>query len=169
MGKIFKTIALTQCIIFVNTRDFALKLKSFLKKDNFDSVLMFGKMDPEERDEIMNRFRKGEAKTIITTNMLARGIDVPEVELVINFDVPTLVGKGGSVLGGDPESYIHRIGRAGRFGTPGIALTLLDREQDKIYFEEIIEHFDMTKKVTELKDEEHLADVYKSIISGDDI
>ena len=49
-------------------------------------------MDAEERDEIMYKFRKGEVKTIITTNMLARGIDVPEVELVINFDVPTLVG-----------------------------------------------------------------------------
>ena len=52
---------------------------------------------------------------------------------------------------------------------PGIALTLLDREQDKSYFDEIIDHFDMTKKVTELRDEDHLADVYKSIISGDDI
>ena len=118
---------------------------------------MFGKMDPDERDEIMERFRKGEAKTIITTNMLARGIDVPDVELVINFDVPTVVGSNRTVLGGDPESYLHRIGRAGRFGTPGIALTLLDREEDKDYFDEIIEHFDMTKKVTELRDEEHLA------------
>jgi ATP-dependent RNA helicase DDX19/DBP5 len=161
-------MALTQCIIFVNTRDFAEKLLRLLNKENFSAVLMFGKMDPDERDEIMNRFRKGEAKTIITTNMLARGIDVPEVELVINFDVPILIGSNRSVLGGDPESYLHRIGRAGRFGTPGIALTLLDREQDKIYFEEIIEHFDMTKKVTELRDEEHLAEVYKSINSGDE-
>lgn len=128
---------------------------------------MFGKMDPAERDEIMDLFRKGIAKTIITTNMLARGIDVPEVELVINFDVPILVGTGGRVLGGDPESYLHRIGRAGRFGTPGIALTLLDREEDKDYFDEIIEHFDMTKKVTQLRDEEHLAKIYAEINSGD--
>ena len=117
--------------------------------------------------KIMELFRKGKAKTIITTNMLARGIDVPEVELVINFDVPTLVGKGGSVLGGDPERYLHRISRAGLFGTPGIALTLLDREEDKSYFDEIIEHFDMTKKVTELRNEEHLAEVYVSMNSGD--
>lgn len=150
-------MSLTQSIIFVNTRNFAERLLHLLNDLNCSAVLMFGKMDPKERDEIMERFRKGEAKTIITTNMLARGIDVPEVELVINFDVPALVGRGGSVLGGDPESYLHRIGRAGRFGTPGIALTLLDREEDKDYFDEIIEHFDMTKKVTELRDEEHLA------------
>lgn len=55
---------------------------------------------------------------------------------------------------------MHRIGRAGRFGTPGIALTLLDREVDKKYFDEIIEHFDMTSKVSELRDEDHLAEVY---------
>ncbi len=130
---------------------------------------MFGKMDSKERDEIMDKFRKGEAKTIITTNMLARGIDVPEVELVINFDVPVLHGRKGNVSGGDPENYLHRIGRAGRFGTPGIALTLLDREVDKSYFDEIIEHFDMTKKVSELRDEEHLAEVYASMISNDKI
>ncbi len=130
---------------------------------------MFEEMDPYEQDEFMYRFRKGQAKTIITTNMLAKGIDEPEIELVINFDVPIRTGSNGSVLGGDPESYLHRIGRvgrAGRVGTPGIALTLLDKEQDKIYFEEIIEHFDMT--VTDLRDEEHLADVYKSINSGDE-
>ena len=57
---------------------------------------MFGKMDPVERDEIMERFRSGVAKSIITTNMLARGIDVPEVELVINFDVPTLIERNES-------------------------------------------------------------------------
>ena len=147
----------TQSIIFVNTRNFAERLLGLLDGLNCSAVLMFGKMDPEERGEIMTLFREGKAKTIITTNMLARGIDVPEVELVINFDVPILVGGKGGVLGGDPESYLHRIGRAGRFGTPGIALTLLDREEDRSYFDEIIDHFDMTKKVSELRDEEHLA------------
>jgi ATP-dependent RNA helicase UAP56/SUB2 len=99
--------------------------------------------------------------------MFARMSNVQEVELVINFDVPTLVGWGGGVLGGDPVSYLHRISRAGLFGTPGIALTLLEREEDKSYFDEIIEHLDMTKKVTELRDEEHLSEVYASMNSGD--
>jgi len=58
---------------------------------------------------------------------------------------------------------LHRIGRAGRFGVPGIAITLLDRDQDKPNFEEIIEHFDMTKKVTVLRDAQHLKEVYKSL------
>ena len=130
LAKIIKTLLLTQCIIFVNTRDSGQKILDLLNDLNCSAVLMFGKMDPEERDEIMERFRSGEAKSIITTNMLARGIDVTEVELVINFHVPELIGSDRTVLGGDSDSYLHRIGRTGRFGTPGIALNLFDREQD---------------------------------------
>jgi len=66
--------------------------------------------------------------------MLARGIDVPEIEIVINFDVPVLHLPNG-VRKGDPESYIHRIGRTGRFGSKGIAVTIYDRDEDKKYLD----------------------------------
>lgn len=91
-------------------------------------TIMFGKMEKEERDEMMKKFRNGEVNVIIATDMLSRGIDVPEVEVVINFDVPTKRFKDQEH--GDPETYMHRIGRAGRFGQPGIALTLYDRDRD---------------------------------------
>ena len=61
----------------------------------------------------------------ITTNMMARGIDVPACEFVINYDVPAM--EVGTHREGDPETYLHRISRTGRFGSKGIALTLLDR------------------------------------------
>ena len=157
-------MALTQGIIFVSTRDSAEKLLRLCNSLNCSAVEIYEEMESTVRDEIMTRFKQGEAKIIITTNILARGIDVPAVEFVINFDVPTLKGRKE----GDPESYLHIIGRAGRFGTPGIAITLLDRKVDKINFDEIIEHFDMTNKVTELRDEEHLYEVYKSMNSGDE-
>lgn len=87
-------------------------------------------MDNDERDEMIEKFRTGKIAVIITTNMLARGIDVPEVQIVINFDVPwTKDSKGNQV--GDAENYLHRIGRTGRFGTKGIALTLYDRDIDE--------------------------------------
>lgn len=92
---------------------------------------MFGDMSLEERDEMMRKFRDGTVDVIITTNMLARGIDVPEIEIVINLDVPTFTIGGQK--SGDPESYIHRIGRTGRFGTNGIAVTVYDRDEDKKY------------------------------------
>jgi ATP-dependent RNA helicase DDX19/DBP5 len=147
----------------MNTKSFANKLLQILKERKIEVAIIFGDMEPNERDEYMAKFRKGEVKTVITTNLLARGIDVPEVEFVINFDVPVLTNGKGNILGGDPETYLHRIGRAGRFGVPGIAITLLDREQDKPHFDEIIEHFDMTKKVTVLRDAEHLKEVYQSL------
>ena len=74
---------------------------------------MFGDMSPEERDEMMSKFRKSEVRVFITTNMLARGIDVPEVEVVINYDVP--VFRIGNERHGDPETYLRRIGKVGSF------------------------------------------------------
>jgi ATP-dependent RNA helicase DDX19/DBP5 len=122
---------------------------------------MFGNMAPEERDEMMAKFRKGEVRVFITTNMLARGIDVPEVEIVINYDVPVL--RIGNERHGDPETYLHRIGRAGRFGVQGIAITIYDRDEDKIYFDEIIDHFGMHDKVKVLDGPDHFAEVYKKM------
>lgn len=66
-------------IIFVNTKNFALTLHTILRKDGYKSTLIFGDMTPEERDEYVEKFRKQEVNIIITTNLLARGLDVPEI------------------------------------------------------------------------------------------
>ena len=93
MEKIFKTLQLSQSIIFINTKNFALRLLEILRERNLEVAIIFGKMESDERDKYMELFRKGEVRTIITTNMLARGIDVPEIEFVINFDVPTITNR----------------------------------------------------------------------------
>lgn len=100
-------------------------------------------MDNSERDEYIEKFRKREISVVITTNMLSRGLDVPEVQLVINFDVPLVKNAKSGKLESDYENYLHRIGRAGRFGIPGIALTLFDREQDEVAFHDIIKYYSM--------------------------
>lgn len=88
---------------------------------------------------------------IITTNVLARGIDVPEIQIVINFDVPTQrTGRGNEKIG-DSEIYLHRIGRTGRFGTKGIAITLFDREDDRNYLQNILDHYQMSEKIKKLE------------------
>ena len=78
--------------------------------------------------------------------MLSRGIHIDEVKLVINFDVPSL--ENGAVP--DYESYMHRIGRAGRFGDAGLALTLLESEQEEKCFWSIVDHYKMIDKVRKL-------------------
>lgn len=105
-------------------------------------------MSKEERDEYIEKFRQGEITTIITTNLLSRGFDMHQIKLVINFDVPAYKENGKFVP--DYENYMHRIGRAGRFGDTGIALTLFDRDQDERSFWDIIEHYKMKDKVQQL-------------------
>ena len=107
-------------------------------------------MTSEERDEYIEKFRRQEINTIITTNLLARGIDVPEITLVVNFDVPTLRMPDGS-SGPDAPNYMHRIGRAGRFGVKGVALTLYDRDEDEENLQKIMETYGMQDKLKKLE------------------
>ena len=75
------------------------------------------------------KFRKGEIGIIITTDLLARGIDVPAIDFTVNFDIP--IYKIGNKYYPNFDIYLHRIGRAGRFGSPGACLTLYDRGEDE--------------------------------------
>ena len=81
---------------------------------DFTVSAMHGDMDQKERDVIMREFRSGSSRVLITTDLLARGIDVQQVSLVINYDLPT-----------NRENYIHRIGRGGRFGRKGVAINFV--------------------------------------------
>jgi len=87
-----------------------------MKNCGFDVSQLHGDMNQIERGEIMKNFRFGEIKVLITTDLLSRGIDVQQVSLVINYDLPM-----------SKESYIHRIGRSGRFGRKGLAINFLGR------------------------------------------
>ena len=133
MKEIFGVCEMTQTIIFVNTKKFAETLHNMMRKENVKSTIIFGDMDWAERDEMIAKFKSGEVSVIITTNMLARGIDVPEVQIVLNFDVPTMGPRDSRI--GDPEAYLHRIGRTGRFGTQGLAVTIYDREEEKVFLD----------------------------------
>lgn len=77
-------------------------------------------MEQKERDIILNEFRTGSSRVLITTDLLARGIDVQQVSLVINYDLPRNL-----------ENYIHRIGRSGRFGRKGVAINFVTSEDAK--------------------------------------
>jgi ATP-dependent RNA helicase DDX19/DBP5 len=78
--------------------------------------------DGAQRDELLGKFRSGENKVLITTNVLARGIDVSSVSMVINYDIPM---KGRNDEEPDTETYLHRIGRTGRFGRVGVSISFV--------------------------------------------
>ncbi|KAJ3377836.1 Eukaryotic initiation factor 4A-III [Entophlyctis sp. JEL0112] len=92
-----------------------------MREANFTVSSMHGEMPQKERDSIMQEFRQGTSRVLITTDVWARGIDVQQVSLVINYDLP-----------GNRENYIHRIGRSGRFGRKGVAINFVKNEDVKI-------------------------------------
>lgn len=124
---------IAQSIIFVDRVDTAKSLCSRMREDGYTVGLLHGKdMDFAERDNIMDDFRDGNTNVLITTNVLARGIDVLQVTLVINYDIPLTRQKTP-----DPQTYIHRIGRSGRFGRKGVAINLVHDALSKQQLTEI--------------------------------
>jgi len=114
---LYDTLTITQAVIFCNTRRKVDWLTEKMRKSNFTVASMHGDMTQDERDAIMQSFRSGENRVLITTDIWARGIDVQQVSLVINYDLPS-----------NRELYIHRIGRSGRFGRKGVAINFVNNE-----------------------------------------
>ncbi|KAL6946400.1 RNA helicase [Hanseniaspora osmophila] len=111
---LFQVLTIQQCVIFCNTKKKVDWLSKSLTQQDFAVIAMHGDMKQEERDKIMNDFRSGKTRIMITTDVWARGIDVQQVSLVINYDLPDII-----------ENYIHRIGRSGRFGRKGEAINFV--------------------------------------------
>merc|ERR1712003_478333 len=133
---LYETLTITQAIICCNTRRKVDWLTDNMTQKDFTVSAMHGDMDQKERDIIMREFRPGSSRVLITTDLLARGIDVQQVSLVINFDLPT-----------NRENYIHRIGRSGRFGRKGVAINFLT-EGDVRYLRDIEQFY--TTEITEM-------------------
>merc|ERR1719414_2071209 len=114
---LYETLTITQAVIFSNTRRKVDWLTEKMHARDFTVSAMHGDMSQNERDVIMREFRSGSSRVLITTDLLARGIDVQQVSLVINYDLPA-----------NRENYIHRIGRGGRFGRKGVAINFVTEE-----------------------------------------
>lgn len=111
---LYETVTITQAVIFCNTRRKVDWLTDKLTSREFTVSAMHGDMEQAQREVIMREFRSGSSRVLITTDLLARGIDVQQVSLVINYDLPS-----------NRENYIHRIGRGGRFGRKGVAINFV--------------------------------------------
>lgn len=132
---LYDSISVTQAVIFCNTRSKVETLTAKLKANNFTVSAIHADLPQAERDTIMQEFRSGSSRILISTDLLARGIDVQQVSLVINYDLPA-----------NKENYIHRIGRGGRFGRKGVAINFVTsqdvgmmREIEKFYSTQIDE------------------------------
>ncbi|XP_062314875.1 ATP-dependent RNA helicase DDX19A isoform X1 [Osmerus eperlanus] len=141
--NVYGAITIAQAMIFCHTRKTAAWLASQLCREGHQVALLSGEMTVEQRADVIQRFRDGKEKVLVTTNVCARGIDVEQVSIVINFDLP--VDKDGKT---DNETYLHRIGRTGRFGKKGLAVNMVDSQYSMEVLREIEEHFN--KKILKL-------------------
>ncbi len=110
-------------IIFTSTKRMVREINAALRKKNFESLEISSDLEQEAREKALNLFRSKKVQILVATDILARGIDIKEISLVINYDVP-----------GDAEDYVHRIGRTARADATGVALTFItEKDQHKFY------------------------------------
>ncbi len=140
---LYSSLTVTQSVIFCNERRKAEWLTTKMRENNYTVACMHGKMPQKERDALMEEFRSGASRVLITTDVWARGIDVQQVSLVVNYDLPM-----------NRENYIHRIGRSGRYGRKGVAINFVT-EDDVGVLRDIEQYYatsidEMPSHITEL-------------------
>jgi len=111
---LYESMTITQCLIYCNSRGRVEEIGNELTKSGFTVGAIHGQMSWDERKSVMDKFRSGGLRVLISTDLLARGIDVQQVSIVINYDIPR-----------DVANYLHRIGRSGRFGRKGVGINFV--------------------------------------------
>ena len=115
---LYDVINVSQCIIYINSKNKINEIYDKLIKDNFPVSYISGERTSDERKRIMEDFRSGQIRILLSTDLLSRGIDIQQLSLVINYDLPR-----------EKETYIHRIGRSGRYGRKGVAINLINDKE----------------------------------------
>ena len=161
------------------TKATANEIERRMNNEGHTVACLTGELDGAERDTIIDRFRKGEAKVLVTTNVLSRrlcpfcmhpditdrllsgGIDVQTVSLVVNYDLPD-DNRGGA----DPQVYLHRIGRTGRFGRVGVSISLVHDRRSHTMIKDISDYFDIQMTELPFNDWDSVEEVIKKVIKS---
>jgi len=129
LKDVFSHLAVSQCIIYCNSIKRVQDLYEAMKEDDFPVCRIHSSMDKVEREKSFKDFRMGGSRVLISSNVTARGIDIQQVSIVINFDLPKCV-----------NTYLHRIGRSGRWGRKGVGINFITR-RDVMKMKEIETHY----------------------------
>ncbi|HEX7196571.1 MAG TPA: DEAD/DEAH box helicase [Candidatus Limnocylindria bacterium] len=121
LTRILDVEAPTSVLIFARTRLEVDELTEALAGRGYDSAALHGGLGQDQRDRVMSRFRDGSIQVLVATDVAARGLDIEQVSHVVNYDVPS-----------DPDAYVHRIGRTGRAGRKGVAITLVEPREQRL-------------------------------------
>jgi translation initiation factor 4A len=143
LKDLFSAISVSQCIIYCNSINRVKDLHDAMLKDGFSVGAIYGSMDKTEREKEFSQFRSGNYRVLISSNVTARGIDIQHVSVVINFDIPKC-----------PHTYLHRIGRSGRWGRKGMAINFVT-SRDTYIMRNIENHYKITMEELPANFEEH--------------
>ncbi len=142
--RLFEAEEIGSTLVFTKTRVGSSKLANNLIQQGFPAEALNGDLAQDARLQVLNRFRGGQIKVLVATDVAARGLDIDDISHVVNFDIPT-----------DPEAYVHRIGRTGRAGKNGVAISLLAPKDQR--FLSRIEGYAKTKiKLTQFPTEKDI-------------
>lgn len=140
LNDLLDALDFNQVVVFVKTKQRATALDKMLQKCFFPSMCIHSDLKQQERLDRYRKFKEYQSRILVSTNLFGRGVDIERVNIVINFDMPM-----------SSNEYLHRVGRAGRFGTKGLAITFVSGDEDKKTLKEVQDRFEV--KVTQLPDE----------------
>jgi len=159
--KFYGLLTISSSIIFCKRKDTAQEIEKRMVADGHQVAHLSSALEGAERDTVLDRFRTGQAKVLITTNVLARGIDVESVTMVVNYDIPE--DRYGHA---DPETYLHRIGRTGRFGRVGVAVSFITDRKGWENLNAISQHFGVPIEPLPTNDWDAIEEKVKRVIKS---
>merc|ERR1711963_177913 len=130
LNDLLDALEFNQVVIFVKSVQRAVALDKLLVECNFPSITIHSGLKQEERIARYKQFKEFQKRILVSTDLFGRGIDIERVNIVINYDMPS-----------DSDSYLHRVGRAGRFGTKGLAITFVSTDEDSDVLKTVQERF----------------------------
>ena len=133
MARIIRQEKLERVMVFCNTKGMVERLTKYLEMEGLDAACIHGDIPQKKREQVMARFRRGELPVFVATDVAARGIDVDDVDCVINYDVPE-----------ENEYYVHRIGRTGRAKKKGVAWSIVSNFPEKARLDDICKYCNFT-------------------------
>ena len=139
LNDLLDALEFNQVVIFVSKVNRARELNKLLEDCNFPSICIHGAMKQDERIAKYKSFKDFEKRILVTTDLFGRGIDIEKVNIVVNYDYPD-----------ESDQYLHRVGRAGRFGTKGLAVSFISRPEDEAILAQVQSRFSV--QIPELPD-----------------
>merc|ERR1712129_653412 len=133
LNDLLDALEFNQVVIFVKSVQRAIALDKLLVECNFPSIAIHSGLNQEDRIARYKQFKEFQKRIMVSTDLFGRGIDIERVNIVINYDMPD-----------DSDSYLHRVGRAGRFGTKGLAITFVSNDEDAKTLEDVQSRFEVS-------------------------